>query len=219
MKRKNASINETQPSHNVDKQVFNVAGVLLQFLASPEEVGDAICLIRGTMPPGVVVPLHKHAEVELLYVLEGSLEFFMAKEGTQWATAGMGDVIAIPSNVKHALRNRSSLPVALVLVTKSHLYAFSGLAKTTIPNQRAPRTLKRCRNYLSRRKIRIWMASPDENAAIDRFVSKIAERAGTYVRVRFASSCLGAMQHEGQARRAQDAFSCGLGQNTGQREQ
>jgi len=124
MKRKNASINETQPSRNVDKQVFNAAGVLLQFLASPEEVGDAICLIRGTMPPGVVVPLHKHAEVELLYVLEGSLEFFMAKEGTQWATAGMGDVIAIPSNVKHALRNRSSLPVTLALVTKSRLYAF-----------------------------------------------------------------------------------------------
>jgi len=40
MKRKNASINETQPSHNVDKQVFNAAGVLLQFLASPEEVGE-----------------------------------------------------------------------------------------------------------------------------------------------------------------------------------
>src|SRR3979411_2685523 len=73
MKRKNASINETQPSRNVDKQVFNAAGVLLQFLASPEEVGDAICLIRGTMPPGVVVPLHKHAEVELLYFLRARL--------------------------------------------------------------------------------------------------------------------------------------------------
>src|SRR5258706_4944466 len=74
-------LKKTQPSHNVDKQMFNAAGVLLQFLASPEEVGDAICLIRGTMPPGVVVPLHKHAEIELLYVLEGSLEFFMAKAG------------------------------------------------------------------------------------------------------------------------------------------
>ena len=50
-------LKKTQPSHNVDKQMFNAAGVLLQFLASPEEVGDAICLIRGTMPPGVVLPL------------------------------------------------------------------------------------------------------------------------------------------------------------------
>src|SRR5258706_2534999 len=99
-------LKKTQPSRNVDKQVSNAAGVLLQFLASPEEVGDAICLIRGKMPPGVVSPLHKPAEVDLLYVLEGSLKFFMAKKGTQWPTAGMGDVIAIPSNVKHALRNR-----------------------------------------------------------------------------------------------------------------
>jgi len=125
-------LKKTQPSHNVDKQMFNAAGVLLQFLASPEEVGDAICLIRGTMPPGVVVPLHKHAEIELLYVLEGSLEFFMAKEGTQWATAGRGDVIAIPSNVKHALRNRSSRPVTLALVTKSRLYAFSGSLRSPL---------------------------------------------------------------------------------------
>jgi len=61
-------------------------------LLHPKKSENAICLIRGTMPPGVVVPLHKHAEVELLYVLEGSLEFFIAKEGTQWATAGMGDL-------------------------------------------------------------------------------------------------------------------------------
>ena len=43
-------LTKTQPSHNVDKPMFNAAGVLLQFLASPEEVGDAICLIRSTMP-------------------------------------------------------------------------------------------------------------------------------------------------------------------------
>ena len=49
-------LTKTQPSHNVDKQMFNAAGVLLQFLASPEEIGDAICLIRGTMPPGSCGP-------------------------------------------------------------------------------------------------------------------------------------------------------------------
>src|ERR1700730_5580375 len=78
MTRKNASINETQPSHNVDKQVFNAAGVLLEFLASPEEVGDAICLIRGTMPPGVVVPLHKHRKKEHLFFLVGVIDFFLS---------------------------------------------------------------------------------------------------------------------------------------------
>jgi hypothetical protein len=53
---------KSQAGHVAEKQLFNAAGVLLQFLASPDEVGDAICLIRGTMPPRVVVPLHKHAD-------------------------------------------------------------------------------------------------------------------------------------------------------------
>jgi quercetin dioxygenase-like cupin family protein len=61
----------SQVGHAADKQLFNAAGVHLQFLASPDEVGDAICLIRGTMPPKVVVPLHKHADPERLYVLGG----------------------------------------------------------------------------------------------------------------------------------------------------
>jgi hypothetical protein len=66
----------TQPAHSVDKQVFNLFGVLLQFLASPDDVGDAISLFRGIVPAGVVIPLHRHADPELLYILEGSLEVF-----------------------------------------------------------------------------------------------------------------------------------------------
>jgi hypothetical protein len=29
-----------------DKQVFNAAGMLLEFLASPDEVGDALCCVK-----------------------------------------------------------------------------------------------------------------------------------------------------------------------------
>jgi hypothetical protein len=57
---------KTEPGTAVRKDVFNAGGVLLEFLASPEEVGESICLIRGMMPPGVVVPLHRHEEPELL---------------------------------------------------------------------------------------------------------------------------------------------------------
>ena len=111
--------------HAGDKQLFNAGGVLLQFLASPDEVGDAMCLIRGTMPSGVAVPLHKHADPELLYVLEGSLQVYRSNQGTSgWTDAGVGDAIIIPGNVKHALRNSLSVPVTLALVTKSELYSF-----------------------------------------------------------------------------------------------
>jgi len=75
-----------------------------------------------------VVPLpHKHAEVELLYVLEGSLESYGEGRIAQWATAGCGDVIAYTSNVKHVLRNRSSLPVTLAWCEMHSLVRFPEL--------------------------------------------------------------------------------------------
>jgi quercetin dioxygenase-like cupin family protein len=130
---------KSQAGHAADKQLFNAAGVLLQFLASPDEVGDAICLIRGTMPPKVVVPLHKHADPELLYVLEGSLQVYRSNEGASgWTDAGVGDAIIIPGNVEHALRNSSSVPVTLALVTKSELSSFfRELARPFDPHQPA----------------------------------------------------------------------------------
>lgn len=150
--------------------VFNASGVLLQFLASPDEVGDAICLIRGTMPPGVVVPLHSHAEPELLYILEGSLEVFRSSEGSSgWTTAGVGDVVTIPGSVKHALRNSSSLPMTLALVTKSGLYKFfRELAKPFDARQRpAPPTPEAIQEFFQlAAKYGYWLASPEENAAI-----------------------------------------------------
>ena len=51
-------------------QAFNMFGVLLNFLVTPDETGHEISLFPGTLPPGVVIPLHIHAEPELLYVLE-----------------------------------------------------------------------------------------------------------------------------------------------------
>src|SRR5262249_47928467 len=93
--------------------------------------------IRGTMPPGVVVPLHCHAEPELLYVLEGSFEAFKSNQRMKgWTTASEGDLVIIPGNVKHALRNNSSGPVILALVTNAHLYrVFRALARPLNPDQ------------------------------------------------------------------------------------
>ena len=160
-------LTKDQPTY---KQVFKAAGVLLQFLASPEEAGDAICLMRGTMPPGVVVPLHSHAEPELLHILEGSLEIFRSnKRYSGWTTAGTGEVVTIPGSVKHALRNSSSLPMTLAVVTKSELYKFvRELAKPfdakqldAVPTTEAVQELFRLVA-----KYGYWLASREENAAI-----------------------------------------------------
>jgi quercetin dioxygenase-like cupin family protein len=160
----------TRPRRTIHKLLSTPGGTLLEILALPEEVGDPICLIRGTMPPGDVVPLHSHSDFELFYVLEGSLEIFQSKEGASgWMTVGVGAVVAIPGNVKHALRNTSSLPAAIVLVTTSKMCQFFGeISKPFGPNQRpAPPTPEAMETFLGAvARYGYWLASPEENAAI-----------------------------------------------------
>lgn len=160
----------TQPSRTVHKLLSTSNGTLFEILASPEEVGDGICLIRGTLPPGVAVPLHSHSDLELFYVLEGSMEIFQSKEGASgWKTVGVGAVVAVPGNVKHALRNTSSLPAIMAVVTTSKLYEFFGeISKPFDPKRSpAPPTPEEMRAFFDTvARYGYWMASPDENAAI-----------------------------------------------------
>jgi quercetin dioxygenase-like cupin family protein len=160
----------TQPSRTANKLLSTPNGTLFEILVSPEEVGDGICLIRGTVPPGVAVALHSHSDPELFYILEGSMEIFQSKEGASgWKSAGVGAVVAIPCKVKHALRNTSPLQAIMVIVTTSKLYEFfSEVSKPFDPKRRpAPLTLDEMRVFFRTvAKYGYWMGSPEENAAI-----------------------------------------------------
>jgi quercetin dioxygenase-like cupin family protein len=155
---------------NHDKQRLMPNGTLFEFLASPDQTGSEICLIRGTIPPGGAVPLHSHSDVELFYVLEGSLEAFQFGNGRHgWVSFGPGDVVSISGNVKHALRNSSTVPATLLVVTTSQLYSF--FHEVSKPSDRArkvnppsPEELKKVFETAAR--YGYWMGSPEENAAI-----------------------------------------------------
>jgi hypothetical protein len=104
------------------------------------------------------------------YVLEGSLQVYRSNEGASGGVnAGVGDAIIIPGNVKHALRNSSTVPVTLALVTKSDLYSFfRELARPFDPNQPAATVTPEAMQQLFEvaAKYGYWLASPAENAAI-----------------------------------------------------
>ena len=145
-------------------------GNVVEFLASSDETGADICLIRGTMPPGVAVPLHSHGDVEVFYVLEGSVECFQSRDGTpRWTTLGEGDVVSVPGNMKHAWRNSSSLPVTVVIVTTSKMGKFfHEVSKPFDPDQSASPPTPNEIQELFRAAARYghWMGSPEENRAI-----------------------------------------------------
>src|ERR1700723_2427326 len=153
-----------------EQQTFIVLGVLLQFLSTPEQINDQISVKRGTVPSGVVIPLHSHADPEIFYVLNGSLEVFQAEGPSEgWQTVTAEEVVSIPGNVRHAVRNTSPSPMTSIIVTKQELYSFfRELARPFDPNRPpAPPTPKEMHQFFSvAEKYEFWLASPDENAAI-----------------------------------------------------
>jgi quercetin dioxygenase-like cupin family protein len=155
---------------NHHEQRITPNGTLFEFLASPDEAGAEICLIRGTMPPGAAVPLHSQPDVELFYVLEGTVEAFQSSGGTpRWTTVGAGDTVTIPGITKRALRNSSPLPATMVLVTTSKLYEFfHEVTKRFDPDQSAtpPTPIGIQEVFRAAARYGYWIGSPEENAAI-----------------------------------------------------
>jgi quercetin dioxygenase-like cupin family protein len=164
------SINTEKQEHLAsDEQTFDIFGVRLQFLIAPEQSSGKISLYRGTLPPGIVVPLHCHPEPEIFYVLEGNLEVYQetaAQPG--WAIARAGNVVAIPAGIKHALRNTSSSPATAVLITQDRPYAFFREIARPVDGQPGtpppPEELQQL--FITAAKYGYWMGSPEENGAI-----------------------------------------------------
>src|SRR5271154_4004354 len=161
---------KTSTSKSAEQQTFIVLGVLLRFLSTPEQINDQISVMRGTVPSGVVIPLHSHADPEIFYVLDGSLEVFQAGGPSEgWQTINAGNVVSIPGNGRHALRNTSPTSTTTITVSKQQLYSFfRELARPFDPNRPpAPPTPNEMQQLFSiAEKYEYWLASADENAAI-----------------------------------------------------
>lgn len=59
--------------------------------------------VRVDIDPGVSSPRHSHPGEEIVYVLEGALEYEV--EGKPPVTLKAGDVLFIPANTVHAAKN------------------------------------------------------------------------------------------------------------------
>jgi quercetin dioxygenase-like cupin family protein len=83
---------------------------------SAETGGAYFCFEASTMP-GFGPPLHRHAYRELFYVLEGSYEFTLERDGRlETLVAAAGSSIAVPPDVPHTFRNASEEPARLLFV-------------------------------------------------------------------------------------------------------
>ena len=65
--------------------------------------GRELIQTRVDFAPGVVFPRHSHPGEEIVYVIEGSLEYRL--DGRPPVTLNAGDVLFIPARAIHAVKN------------------------------------------------------------------------------------------------------------------
>lgn len=120
------------------------------------------CLIHCTIPAGVVVPMHSHADRETFYVISGNME---ALRVDRWEKLGPGDVFDVRDGTRHAWRNSSQAPAAMLCVTTTKLARF--LQEISVSHDDISTPDEQARRF--RRLVRengYWLASPEENAAV-----------------------------------------------------
>jgi len=72
--------------------------------------GHEVWQLRVTFAPGASFPRHRHPGEEIIYVLEGTIEYDV--DGKPPVTLKVGDVLFVPYGVVHAARNIGSGPAA-----------------------------------------------------------------------------------------------------------
>lgn len=68
--------------------------------------GREVVQVRVDFAPGVVAPKHSHPGEEIVYAIEGSLEYQV--EGKPLVTLKAGEVLFIPAGTIHSVKNVGS---------------------------------------------------------------------------------------------------------------
>jgi quercetin dioxygenase-like cupin family protein len=110
-------------------------GDFVTFRATSAETGDAFFCFESSTLPGFGPPPHSHDYWELFYVLEGSYEFTLHRDGRLETFVGTaGTSVAVAPNVPHTFRNAADTPSRMLFVNQpAALEAFFEEFGTPVP--------------------------------------------------------------------------------------
>ena len=152
-------------------QTFDVLGPTVEVLTPPGPDDHSPALLRGTIPPGGVVPLHSHPDPETFVAVSGELDGLIeAIDGFAWVPISPGDVFLVPGGAKHAFRNRGPEPaVSIVLTMTKHARFFQEVGTPARPGDartKPPSTETLARFFAVCERYGYWNAGAEENARI-----------------------------------------------------
>ena len=145
----------------------DVLGPTIEFITEPSRDDDsALCVLRGVVPPGVIVPLHSHEDAEDFYILAGTQEVLTRHpEGLEWTDAHAGDYVRVPPGTMHAHRNVSALPAVDLIITTAKLGRF--FREVGVPATGQPPSPERVAKFIETAiRYGYTLGTPEENAAV-----------------------------------------------------
>jgi quercetin dioxygenase-like cupin family protein len=145
-------------------QSFDVYGGIVEFLSWSDE----FCVLRGTVPPGSVVPLHHHPDAEDFFILSGAQQVLVpGDDGLQWRDARAGDYIRVPGDAPHAHRNVTDEPAVDLIVTTARLGRFFAEVGRPVTDALAPPTAEEVANFVATsEKYGYVLGTAEQNAAV-----------------------------------------------------
>ena len=155
-------MNATKP------QFFEMLGGRLEQVMSVRDHGDAV-LFRTAMQPGRLVPLHSHIDPEGFYVLAGEIEVFVIDDHPKWQSVSAGFSLIVEDGIRHALRNNSSKPADLIVVTNRRLADYFHQAGRQVePGQASTPPTRDDMEHMIRvtEEFGYWITSPEESEAL-----------------------------------------------------
>ena len=123
--------------------------------------------------------MHSHDFVEVFFVLSGNFEVIIGDGKMRWIEVSAGDLVEVPSNVKHAFRNRSEHSVIiLVLTTSKRGRYFQEIGRPAASWDRIrPPTLDGIQHFVKTAALYgYWLATPEENASVGIRVPQFSHR-------------------------------------------
>ena len=162
---------ENSPIVLADVPHMDVVGGRVQFLASPQRIGDpGMGIVCGTLDAGAFVPLHSHPDAENFVMMEGEMEVYQDTGQTSgWSTISRGVLVVIQGRTRHAWRNQSSQKAVVLVFTGGSLFeGMSKIARPLLPTGEAPPLTPDVMQSILpvTQQYGFWSGTPEENAAI-----------------------------------------------------